>query len=465
MAIQEPENTEDFVVSGTSELENKTDLRATHIRLFSFSTPQMRAFHLSWWAFFCCFFAWFAMAPLMAIIRREFQLTPAQVGDIIIASVAATIVSRLLVGWMCDRYGPRLAYTWLLALGSIPVMAIGLARDYHTYLLFRLAIGAVGASFVITQYHTSVMFAPRCVGTANATTAGWGNMGGGAAQLLMPLLFAACIGLGATEYWGWRLAMIVPGAAMLVTALAYFLLTQDTPTGSVIELRREGQAIAGRKASGSIVTAMMDRRVWALALIYGVSFGVEITIHNVAALHLIDRFHASLPLAGAIVGAFGLLAIFARTLGGLVSDRVAGRFGLSTRGLVLAIALLGQGAMLAIFSQAGNLPLAVLTLLLFGLCVHIACGATYALIPFINREALGSVSGIVGAGGNVGAVLTGLLFRGALRWPTALLIVGVIVVVTAMLALIVRFERPPARRESRAELEPAHLHAIGLVPT
>ncbi len=54
-------------------------------------------------------------------------------------------------------------------------MGIGLAQSYETFLLFRLGIGVIGASFVVTQYHTSVMFAPNVVGTANATTAGWGT--------------------------------------------------------------------------------------------------------------------------------------------------------------------------------------------------------------------------------------------------------------------------------------------------
>src|SRR5262249_49302300 len=132
--------------------------------------------------------------------------TPDQVGNTIIASVAATILARLLIGWLCDRLGPRLTYTLLLMIGSAPVIGIGLSKDYQTFLLFRLAIGAIGASFVITQYHTTRLFAANCVGTANATTAGWGNMGGGATQVLMPLLFAGFVSLTASEYWGWRLS-------------------------------------------------------------------------------------------------------------------------------------------------------------------------------------------------------------------------------------------------------------------
>ena len=122
---------------------------------------------------------------------------------------------RALIGFLCDRIGPRRAYTWLLVLGSLPVMGVGLAHDYQTFLLFRLAIGAIGASFVITQYHTSVMFAPNIVGTANAASAGWGNLGGGVTQMVMPLLFAAFLSLGASKWWGWRMAMFVPGVVML----------------------------------------------------------------------------------------------------------------------------------------------------------------------------------------------------------------------------------------------------------
>ena len=162
--------------------------KAVRINLFDFRSPQMRAFHMSWFAFFLCFFAWFGIAPLMKVVRKEMGLTDDQVANLVIGSVAVTILFRLMLGWLCDKIGPRITYTWLLILGSLPVMGIGFAHDYETFLWFRVAIGAIGASFVITQYHTTLMFAPNCVGTANATTAGWGNLGGGVTQLVMPML-------------------------------------------------------------------------------------------------------------------------------------------------------------------------------------------------------------------------------------------------------------------------------------
>src|SRR5215472_387225 len=199
-----------------------SDGRATRIRLFDFRTAPMRAFHLSWIAYFLSFVAWFGIAPLMAVVRDDLKLSKAQIGNTVIASVAITIFARLLTGWLCDRFGPRRTYSALLILSALPVMGIGLAHSYHSFLLFRLAIGLVGASFVITQYHTSVMFSPSIVGTANAVTAGWGNLGGGVTQWVMPLLFGAFVGLGADKLLSWRLAMIVPGGLMFFTGMAYY---------------------------------------------------------------------------------------------------------------------------------------------------------------------------------------------------------------------------------------------------
>ena len=115
--------------------------KASRIELLQWRTPQMRAFHLSWLAFFVCFFAWFSAAPLMPLIRAELKLDPGQVADIGIAAVAGTVFGRRLIGPLCDSLGPRRVYAGLLLLGSLPVFGMLLVHGYTSLLLVRLAIG------------------------------------------------------------------------------------------------------------------------------------------------------------------------------------------------------------------------------------------------------------------------------------------------------------------------------------
>ena len=411
------------------------DPRATRLQLLDFTTIPMRAFHLTWMAFFVCFFAWFAVAPLMPAIRADLALTPAQIANINIAAVCVTILVRVVIGPLCDRYGPRLTYTWLLALGALPVVAIALAQSYESFLFWRLCIGAIGASFVITQFHTSVMFAPNVVGTANATAAGWGNAGGGATQAIMPLLFTAIVAFGVEHALGWRIALIVPAVLMLVMAAVYYRYAKDTPSG---HLRSATARLPGRGWT-TFAAAARDYRVWMLFIAYGACFGVELTIHNLAAIYYVDRFGLSMTTAGLYVGCFGLLALFARALGGLLSDRFAHDRGLDGRVAVLFAFILAEGIGLLLFSRMTAPLQALAAMLAFGLFTHMACGATYSLVPFVNRKALGGVAGIVGAGGNVGAVVAGFLVKGSGSIQLALFILGVGVVLCAACALAVRF--------------------------
>ena len=43
----------------------------------------------------------------MPVIAGEFSLTKDQIANINIAAVAITILVRLIVGPLCDKYGPR----------------------------------------------------------------------------------------------------------------------------------------------------------------------------------------------------------------------------------------------------------------------------------------------------------------------------------------------------------------------
>ncbi len=420
--------------------DNSTGKQATRLDIFSLKTVPMRTFHVTWLTFFMCFFGWFGLAPLMPIIREDLGLSKAEIGNTIIAAVSASIVARLFIGRLCDTWGPRKTYTALLVACSIPVFLVGLAQDYSTFLLFRLAIGVLGASFVITQYHTSVMFAPNIKGTANAVAGGWGNLGGGVTNIVMPLIFGGILAMGYSKHDSWRLAMIVPGTLLLISAFLYYRFTQDSPEGNYEDLSRNT-----KKEKSNPREVLTDWRVWALTIAYSICFGMEITFDNVAALHFVDNFHLDLKTAGILAGTFGLMNIFARALGGILADRMGRKHGMAGKGWILAAFIAVEGMGLMLFANSGSLGMAIGAMLLFALFLKMANGATYALTPFLHEKNMGLVAGIVGAGGNVGGMAMGFLFKSSeMTYGQAFFYIGAAALGAAVIIALTNFGRRPA---------------------
>ena len=146
--------------------------KATAFKLCSFKRLHMRAFHFTWFGFFMAFVSWFAFAPLMKEINAN------------ISSVSSTVFSRFVVGPLCDTFGARITSSMLLIMGCIPTYFGGLVNSAEDVAIVRFFIGVMGATFVCTQFWSSQIFAKEFVGTANATTGGWGNLGGGVTQVM-----------------------------------------------------------------------------------------------------------------------------------------------------------------------------------------------------------------------------------------------------------------------------------------
>jgi MFS transporter, NNP family, nitrate/nitrite transporter len=431
--------------------------KAQKISLLSFKAPQMRTFHITWITFFFCFFAWFGLAPMMKVVKDDLHLTKPQIGNIIIASISATIFARLLMGWLCDKIGARKTYTILLLVGAIPVIMVGLATTYESFLIFRLAIGIIGASFVITQYHTSAMFAPNVVGSANAIAGGWGNLGGGVTNMVMPLIFGAIVWMGYTPQQSWRYAMVIPGVILLILAFVYYKFTQDTPAGNFEDIKHEKTEVE----KGSFKDALLDVRTWALFLAYGACFGMEITFDNVASLYFSENLGDSLikfigsadkteilKWAGILAGIFGLMNLFARAVGGMVADAVGAKYGLKGKGFLLAGLLVFEGFGIVSFSHTQDIWSAIITMLGFAMFLKMANGTTYSIVPFVNKKSVGSVSGIVGAGGNVGGLLMGFLFKSEnITYGEAFTYIGFAVVAIGCIMAIVPFQKRHEKEE------------------
>ncbi|SFD04308.1 MFS transporter [Algibacter pectinivorans] len=392
-------------------MDTTSQSKSTTLNLFNLKHVSIRTFWITAISFFLCFFAWFGIVPFMPDVVKELGLTPDQKWNSIILAVSGTVFARLLIGKLCDKYGPRLCYTWLLMLGAIPVILCGLVQTPTQFLICRLFIGFIGASFVITQVHTSLMFAPNIVGTANATSAGWGNLGGGANRLGMPIIAAGVVSFGIAEGEAWRYSMVIAGAVCFLMGIVYYFFTQDTPQGNFKDLKESGIKIEKKKDQVGFATVLKDYRTWILFFIYAASFGIELTVYGTMDDYLQNTFQLERVTAGNLVLSFALMNIFARTLGGFFGDRFGKLKGLRGRVIFLSAILALQGFMLITFSAATSIGIGICFLILFSLSVQMAEGATFSVVPFINKKAIGSVSGIVGAGGNVGAFLAAMLLK------------------------------------------------------
>jgi NNP family nitrate/nitrite transporter-like MFS transporter len=113
--------------------------------------------------------------------------------------------------------------------------------------------------------------------------------------------------------------------------------------------------------------------------------------------------------------------------------------------------LLLEGIGLLLFAKAGSLPLAIASMLTFALFLKMANGATYGIVPFVNEKNVGLISGIVGAGGNLGGMLFGFLFKSqSITYAQAFTYIAFIVIAVAAIVFVSRFQKKAVAKEEEA---------------
>lgn len=430
---------------------------------------RYRILHLTWFAFFLSFVVWFNFAPFSATIGEELGLSREQLITIGLCNVALTVPARVLIGMALDRWGPRRVFATILIYAVVPCTLFATASSFEMLVASRLALSVVGAGFVVGIRMVSEWFPPKEMGTAEGVYGGWGNFGSAAAAFTLPTLALVGASLG-----GWRMAIGTTGVLAAVYGAYYLRAVTDTPAGEAYARPKRQGALEVTSRTGvygllalnvpllailglvawrlqrvgfitgatlgviliglGLVLAVQSRgiirvnapaiagayqpadqypfrSVAVLSLAYAVTFGSELAVVSMLPTFFGDTFGLSAVAAGATASAFAFMNLAARPIGGLMSDVMGSRKN------ALTVILLGLALGYGLMSLVGaNWPvaLAVLAAMFCSFFVQAGEGATYAIVPLVKKRVSGQISGIVGAYGNVGALLflTLLLFAG-----------------------------------------------------
>lgn len=93
--------------------------RTNKFHIFSIKRPHLRAFQFAWLASFICNFAWFSISPFLRNIRDQNNTSWLSGRNLSIQnalSVLGPIFSRIALGPIVDRFGPRRALCGLMLL-------------------------------------------------------------------------------------------------------------------------------------------------------------------------------------------------------------------------------------------------------------------------------------------------------------------------------------------------------------
>ncbi|MDI5891180.1 MFS transporter [Halomonas rhizosphaerae] len=430
--------------------------------VFKVKSPEIRALHLTWIAFFITFYVWFNMAPLASSMLKSVDwLSPDDLKLFAICNVALTIPARIIVGMALDRFGPRRVFSILMVSMSVPALAFAFGDTMTQLLVSRLVLSSIGASFVVGIHMTALWFKPRDIGFAEGFYAGWGNFGSAAAAMSLPTIAITMYG-GAD---GWRWAIAQSAIVMAAYGVYYWFAITDGPDAKAHRKPRKAAAMEVSSWADMIklilwtipLVGVLGILVWriqnmgylsttgaviaylaivavviyqivqilrvnvpilkqgvpeddkypfssvaALNSTYFANFGAELAVVSMLPMFFEETWGLNAATAGLIAASFAFVNLVARPMGGLVSDRMG------NRRFVMLSYMFGIGigfVLMAMLDASWPLIVAIAITIFTSFFVQGAEGATFGIIPSIKRRITGQISGMAGAYGNVGAVV------------------------------------------------------------
>jgi NNP family nitrate/nitrite transporter-like MFS transporter len=466
------------------------------LNIFSFK-GKYRVLHMTWFAFFMTFVVWLGLGPMMPFIQEALALTEQQAKVLLILNVAMTIPSRIIVGMLVDKLGPKIMFSSILILGGLISIAFSWMQSYEQLAMMRFLAGFIGAGFVVGIRMISEWFPAKQTGIAQGIYGGWGNFGSAGAAATLPFI---AVGFGGDD--GWRIAITMASVLAIVYGVIYYFNVSNTPKGSTYFKPKKSGAMEVSSLGNLALYILMNIPLYlALALLtwklsptkmglisletswavyvalvamfgvqlvkiwhvnaeiiknpvpeqhrykfkqvaildwaYLVTFGTELAVVSVLAMFYVDWFELPKITAALLAGVYPFINLFARPGGGWISDKIGRKLTLMITFSGIAVSFLALGN---VDKDTWSISWVVGLTILGGIFSKAGSGAIFAMVPLIQRRLTGQIAGMVGAFGNVGAVMF-LTVNTLVEYDEFFMIIGIVSVI--VLALIVLFLDEP----------------------
>jgi len=239
-----------------------------------------------------------------------------------------------------------------------------------TLVLVRFVMGAMDA-FVPCQCWITSHFVREVGGTIMAIAGGLGASGAAFTQLVVGSLFAICLTwTDGSEDLAWRLALVFPAALTLLVAWWSYHCSDDCPLGNFMDVKKAGLMME-RSAVDSFRSGALNLNSWLLFLQYAGSSGVDVTMCNGCAIYFHQQFHQNIQASGAIAFLYGFAALYARGLGGYISDRLGDSFQLQGRLWIHFLVMILQGLLNIWFARCTDLNTTMIIMVIFSILVQV----------------------------------------------------------------------------------------------
>lgn len=273
---------------------------------------QLGVFAIVWLCFLLSFVERLSIPTVLPLVSETLKMTAAQGGSYMTAFYMGYVVTQLPGGWLTDRFGYRKVLLCSFVIMGSFTMLMSTVQSYEIGFAYRVLAG-IGSGAIFSSCLRAIFdwFPGKGRGTAVGFFQTSTSMGLTVVNLLVPFI---------AKDHGWRFAVFIAGTLPIIAVVfAWFLLKERTAV-----VRSTEKTTDSSKSSGSFLSnvaiLLKTRNVMLLALS---GFFANAATWGTAAwanTYMNKELHISLIVAGAIMSTYGIAAVIAKPIAGILGD-------------------------------------------------------------------------------------------------------------------------------------------------